>query len=234
LLYEWDTIDAVDRTCARCPLLFGDFMDFYTWNFLDAVPLLEVNETLRWEEPIEYRGALAAWLVLAVKVAVILPVVQLVRTYWKMRSEIPKTCVTAWRRIVHPGDRVKVRWAGTPPPPGFVFDVYMKPPSDTDPRRVEGRREGAPGLGTPEDKESAMTLYVAGPGWTLWKRGEKAEGSEFSARGPGKYMFQARWRRETERRDKASNTPRTVTVTVKPPPPSPDAEGTAGASQGSH
>ena len=37
-----------------------------------------------------YEGALAGWLVLALKVSVILPLIKGIRSYWKLRMEMPK------------------------------------------------------------------------------------------------------------------------------------------------
>lgn len=212
LLHDWDAVTVFDRTCPRCPLVFDDYLNFYTWHFLDAVPLLDVNETLRWEQPLVYQGALAAWLVLALKVAVILPIVALVRRYWKIRSKMPKVRVDAWPRIVHLRKQVKVKWASVPPPPGFVFDVYMKPPPGSD----LSEEDAVPTLDTPEGRARLATALIAGDGWTVWKEGDRSASSTFDTPLQGRYLFQARWRRETESRADASKTPRTVTVTVAP------------------
>jgi hypothetical protein len=58
-------------------------MDFYLWHFLSAVPLLKVNETLLWDQPLVYDQARVGWLLLIFKVLVIIPVIAAFRGYWK-------------------------------------------------------------------------------------------------------------------------------------------------------
>jgi uncharacterized membrane protein len=57
--------------------------DFYTWHFLDAIPLLKVNETLHWDPPMTYEQARVGWLLLLFKVTVIVPVIGVFGGYWK-------------------------------------------------------------------------------------------------------------------------------------------------------
>lgn len=66
--------------------LIGDprrIMDFYLWHFLGAVPLLKVNETILWNQPMTYQEPQVGWLLLAFKVTVIIPVIGAFRGYWK-------------------------------------------------------------------------------------------------------------------------------------------------------
>lgn len=47
---------------------------FFLWHLLDEVPLLSINKTLHWNEPLEYRGWVGPFLLLF-KVAVIGPAI---------------------------------------------------------------------------------------------------------------------------------------------------------------
>ena len=51
---------------------FSFLLDFYLWHILEEVPLLSVNKTLHWKEPLEYSGWIGPVLLLF-KVAVIVP-----------------------------------------------------------------------------------------------------------------------------------------------------------------
>ncbi|HKQ50386.1 MAG TPA: hypothetical protein VJZ71_20095 [Phycisphaerae bacterium] len=53
----------------------GRLMDFYLWHFLEAIPVLKLNSTLLWKEPLVYETASVGWMLLAFKVAVIVPVI---------------------------------------------------------------------------------------------------------------------------------------------------------------
>jgi hypothetical protein len=127
LLWEWRVVDISDPSCTTpCALIPDNFFNFYTWHFLESIPLFKVNETLQLKEPLVYRGAAAGWLVVAFKVAVILPLIQAIRSYWKLRSDLPSLRIDAWPRIVHEGEKVTIRWTPSEPPVGYVFDVYIE------------------------------------------------------------------------------------------------------------
>lgn len=49
--------------------------DFYSWHFLHAVPLLKVNETLHWKEPLTYESGWVGLILLLFQLTVILPVI---------------------------------------------------------------------------------------------------------------------------------------------------------------
>ena len=155
----------------------------------------------------------AGWLVVGLKVAVILPLIQAIRSYWKLRSDTPGLRIEAWRRIVGEGDPVRVTWALSEPPAGYVFDVYVEEPGAPNPST--GGREVAAASGTETSKEQQVTSQLVGPGWTLWRGDETRTSAEYVPEGAGTYRFQARWRKATEHRVRASNTPRTVKVVVK-------------------
>ena len=55
--------------------LYAHLPDFYIWHFLEAIPLLEVNKTLRWEEPLKYTKVGVGWMLLLFKITVIIPVI---------------------------------------------------------------------------------------------------------------------------------------------------------------
>ena len=117
--------------CASCRPDVGDMLALFIWHFLDAIPLLNVTETLRWDVPLTYGGALMGWLVLAFKAAVIIPLIQAVRTYLQVRKEAPRIHFRpwAWRRAAWVGEAVRIRWAKAPPPDGYVYDVRVTRPS---------------------------------------------------------------------------------------------------------
>jgi uncharacterized membrane protein len=210
LLWEWRVVDISDPSCTTpCALIPDNFFNFYTWHFLESIPLFKVNETLQLKEPLVYRGAAAGWLVVAFKVAVILPLIQAVRSYWKLRSDLPSLRIDAWPRIVHEGEKVTIKWTPSEPPVGYVFDVYIEEPSI-------GQRE-AEAASTNEDlsREQAATNLLVGAGWKLWLEGETKTSADYSAPRAGSYRFQARWRKTAENRAQASSTPRTVRIIVK-------------------
>jgi hypothetical protein len=67
--------------------LYGAMQDFFLWHFLDAVPLLKVNETLHWSEPLTYTSPAVGSILLMFKITVIVPVTAAFVAYWKRDSE---------------------------------------------------------------------------------------------------------------------------------------------------
>jgi hypothetical protein len=53
----------------------ADALDFFTWQFLDAIPGLDVTTTSRWEEPLGYSDSGVRALVLAFKIFAIVPII---------------------------------------------------------------------------------------------------------------------------------------------------------------
>ena len=49
--------------------------DFYLWHFLESIPGLKIPETLLWNVPFKYKDGFSGLLLLAFKLAVILPVI---------------------------------------------------------------------------------------------------------------------------------------------------------------
>lgn len=67
--------------------LFSDLLNFYTWHFLDAIPLLRVNQTLGWDPPLTYKAGTAGLILLLFKIAVIVPVIAAFTGYWKYKDD---------------------------------------------------------------------------------------------------------------------------------------------------
>jgi hypothetical protein len=61
----------------------GSLTDFFLWHFLEAIPLLKVNETLRWPAPLTYESAKVGWVLLLFKVVVIVPVIGAFASFWR-------------------------------------------------------------------------------------------------------------------------------------------------------
>jgi hypothetical protein len=57
-------------------------VDFYMWHFLDAIPVLKINETLLWNAPLTYHQSRVGLLLLIFKIAVIAPVIAAFAGYW--------------------------------------------------------------------------------------------------------------------------------------------------------
>ena len=53
----------------------GSLSDLFLWHFLEAVPLLDINETLGWAVPLTYDSAAVGWILLLFKIVVIVPVI---------------------------------------------------------------------------------------------------------------------------------------------------------------
>lgn len=67
--------------------LYVHFLDFFVWHFLDAVPLLKINQTLRWEEPLTYTKTGVGWVLLLFKITVIFPVIAAFAGYWAQKGQ---------------------------------------------------------------------------------------------------------------------------------------------------
>ena len=88
--------------------------NFYFWHFVDAIPILKVNSTLRVQEPLTYDNGGVGFLVLLFKIVVISPVIASFIWYRqfvaKEKEEPPKgkaqkivyRIVRPRRRTIHP------------------------------------------------------------------------------------------------------------------------------------
>ncbi len=61
----------------------GRVTDFFLWHFLESIPVLKVNETIKWTAPLIYYSAGVGWIVLLFKAGVTLPVIAAFTWYWK-------------------------------------------------------------------------------------------------------------------------------------------------------
>lgn len=220
LLEERGLVDFRDPSCASpCVLDAAALSNFYTWHLTDALPLLRVNDTLHWEEPLVYEGALAGWLVLGFKLAVIIPLIQAFRIYWKLRSKTPRLRLSAWPRVTSRGGRVRVSWASVRPPENYVFHVFVEHPdvSGSDSLRDEVSYDDDPEAASQEQSEARTARDAAakkrfGERWTAWLVSQSDIASDYVVAKPGIYKFQARWVDTTTGME--SNTPRTISVHV--------------------
>ena len=58
---------------------FDVLSEFYLWHLADTVPLLDIPDTVRWEQPLRYSDSLSGFLLLLYKSFVILPLLQVGR-----------------------------------------------------------------------------------------------------------------------------------------------------------
>jgi hypothetical protein len=66
-------------------------MTFYFWHLIDAVPLFEITQTLRWPPPISYQDSAIGALLLAFKIIFIVPMIALVIQYLRTPDDDPRT-----------------------------------------------------------------------------------------------------------------------------------------------
>lgn len=69
---------------------FEEIAQLYIWQFSKSVPLLDINETLRWKPPFIYTGTGTGTLVLLYKIAVIVPVIGTFLAFWSKLVEDPE------------------------------------------------------------------------------------------------------------------------------------------------
>jgi hypothetical protein len=62
------------------------FAFFYFWHFVDAVPLLKINETFHWNPPLTYDSWRLGMTVLIFKMTVIAPVIAACASYWRQST----------------------------------------------------------------------------------------------------------------------------------------------------
>ena len=65
----------------------ADAADFFLWHLTNSIPALDVNETLKWEEPLSYTDGGVGALLLAFKLVVILPIVAAFLAFWRYNRE---------------------------------------------------------------------------------------------------------------------------------------------------
>jgi hypothetical protein len=151
---------------------------------------------------------------MAFKAAVILPLIQAIRSYWKLRSDLPVLRMDAWPRIVHKGHKVAIKWALSEPPAGYVFDVYIQEPEDSEPNIDQEGAVEDPADGDPLNEQLA-TITLIGEGRRIWFKQATNTSAQYTCPRAGTYRFQARWRKAAESRADASKTPQNVKVIAK-------------------
>ena len=87
--HGWVTLEP----CAGHPVAEGSLLDFYMWHFLKLVPLLKINETLKWNEPLCYSQGRIGFLILLFQGLVVLPSINTIRFYWKNRQTLNRDYV---------------------------------------------------------------------------------------------------------------------------------------------
>lgn len=73
--------DLLEFTSHQAPL--GEVATFFLWHLVDLVPLLDIDQTLRWRMPLGYSEPQVGWCVLLYQLFVVLPVIALVRRAFK-------------------------------------------------------------------------------------------------------------------------------------------------------
>jgi hypothetical protein len=61
----------------------GLLADFFLWHFLEAIPILKVNETLKWQPPATYESGWIGMILLLFKLTVIIPATAAFAWTWK-------------------------------------------------------------------------------------------------------------------------------------------------------
>jgi hypothetical protein len=77
--------DLLEFTSREAPL--GEVATFFLWHLVDLVPLLDIDQTLRWRMPLGYSEPQVGWCVLLYQLFIVLPVLALVRRGWKRSTE---------------------------------------------------------------------------------------------------------------------------------------------------
>ena len=63
----------------------ADALDFFSWQLLDAVPGLDVTDTLKWEQPLGYDDAGVGVLILLFKLLAVIPIIAAFVSFWRWR-----------------------------------------------------------------------------------------------------------------------------------------------------
>ena len=88
--------------CAGRPVDAASLLDFYMWHLLKLVPLLKLNETLKWAEPLCYQQGRVGALILLFQALVVLPCINAIRFYFKNRRNAE---AKPYKYIYEPGWR---------------------------------------------------------------------------------------------------------------------------------
>jgi hypothetical protein len=74
------------ETCSGWPVTEAGLMDFYVWHFLNIVPLLQLNNLIRWGEKYCYKQSRVGFLILVFQLLVVIPSFNAIRFYWRNRK----------------------------------------------------------------------------------------------------------------------------------------------------
>jgi hypothetical protein len=87
-LYQHELV--VLTPCPESPRAVSEeaLLDFYMWHFTKLVPLLNLNDTLKWPEPLCYAQSRIGLLILLFQGLVVLPAIAAVRFYWHNRHAL--------------------------------------------------------------------------------------------------------------------------------------------------
>jgi hypothetical protein len=94
--HGWVTLEP----CSGLPVSPGRLADFYVWHFFKLVPLVKLNETLKWSEPLCYTQGRVGFLILLFQALVVLPCINTVRFYLKNRRSLT---AMPYKYIYEPG-----------------------------------------------------------------------------------------------------------------------------------
>lgn len=97
---------------ADASILPWDITLFYFWHFLEAVPLLRVNETLHWNEPLTYDSGWVGLMLLLFKLAVIVPVIGAFAWYWRKVGAQKPSSAQGLLKVIGAARSMKVVIAG--------------------------------------------------------------------------------------------------------------------------
>lgn len=94
--HGWVTLEP----CSGYPVSPGPLTDFYVWHFFKLIPLVKLNETLKWNEPLCYRQPLVGFFIVVFQALVVLPCINTVRFYLKNRRSLT---AKPYKYIYEPG-----------------------------------------------------------------------------------------------------------------------------------
>ena len=74
------------QECSGRAVAEAGLLDFFMWHFLNIVPLLQLNNLLRWKEPYCFQQGRVGLMILAFQAFVVIPSFNAIRFYWKNRK----------------------------------------------------------------------------------------------------------------------------------------------------
>jgi hypothetical protein len=86
LLVQFDALD-VTGGALRPHWYVSSFRNYYLWNAAEAIPILEVPQTLDWQKPFVIHGYVAGTLLLVYKILLLVPLVRIADLFFKERRK---------------------------------------------------------------------------------------------------------------------------------------------------